>query len=221
MSENDPSEEAPMARATATVEVVPELPDADILGQAARQMYLQMQGCAGDRRSYIGVLMHTALFINVLSKQPVAQPLADLALALADLEEGRVTPFLKPKSTGGNRSKNSRVWISRAYAALALECWRRSGRFKDLDSAAKALAAVNVTREAGISWRQLKSWRDEFRRLTVWHSSDLCKAGTIRIRTRRRGKLGHSGVGSGSLFNFIQGAINSVDHYANFLVTPK
>jgi hypothetical protein len=166
---------------TATIEFPPPATEGDpaaLIQTAFREMQHMLETCTGDRKSYVGVLMYTAKFLNTLQQTSgveypnglLGDPLVSLAMSFHDLEFGVAPSFLRPKPGNG---KSSQHWLSRAYSALALECYHGSGQYENLDAAAQALAMTREARSAELDWKKLKIIRDEFSAPNPRHKNEL------------------------------------------------
>lgn len=120
-----------------------------------------------SRKSAFLALMGAHDFVNTIrpfEEQSLASPLFALALALSDLESGRVVPWLKSKSKGyGNKHPDcSSKMIMKAYAIRYVDVLEKSGvKIKYATKFVKDELLKSNFKVGGT----VKTWRDELSRL--------------------------------------------------------
>ena len=82
-----------------------------------------------EQDRYILALMGVAKFLDAIgAKELYGERFGKLAIAISDLESGRVAPVLSPRPFGKGRPPDgSEAWIRRAFVALAVEALLLSG----------------------------------------------------------------------------------------------
>jgi hypothetical protein len=79
------------------------------------------------RRSLVIAVSATADLLNALGQDDYAAAMAELALAMNDLESGRVDPLLTKTRKKGRAGSASRIWMARAAASIALDLLVEAG----------------------------------------------------------------------------------------------
>jgi hypothetical protein len=112
-----------------------------------------------ERARYIHALRAMSDFLRA-NNAPLhyAQRLNRLAVALSDLNGGRVDALLAPTPTGGvNPGAPTAQWLGRANVALGMAALIAAGK-------TRKPAAKEAERTTGIDVSKLLSWYDEFRK---------------------------------------------------------
>lgn len=123
---------------------------------------------SNPRQAAVSALLAVADFL-VLTREPGVEHMPALpgarvfnalALDLRALDDGHVSALLEPHAVGHNPKLPERAWISRLWAAVAVECRRlRIGRRGALVKASK-----EIERELGSTDAQtLRRWIKDFR----------------------------------------------------------
>ena len=112
-----------------------------------------------ERAQYIHSLKAISNFLRA-NNAPLhyAQRLFYLAIALNDLNEGKVDPLLEPRSTGGvNPGSVTSQCLGQANVALGMAALTAAGNTRNQ-------AAKEAQRTIGIDVSKLLNWYDEFRK---------------------------------------------------------
>jgi hypothetical protein len=111
-----------------------------------------------NRKTYIAVLAQLSLFLRTISDVAALRWIG-LAAALYDLDQGKVPALLKPATIRNRPGDSSALWAKKAHAAIALECFVRSG--ETLENGARKLALCSkIPAKSLIAWRrELKAGR--------------------------------------------------------------
>jgi hypothetical protein len=116
-----------------------------------------------ERERYIWLLRHLSIFIRAIGTREQANILSDLALALADLDNGIKAPLLKATTFNAQSSK---TWRARANVAAGIVALLRLGMTRD-DAAKYALENYPridrlVGKKSEDPRQAVLSWYDEF-----------------------------------------------------------
>jgi hypothetical protein len=114
-----------------------------------------------ERARYVHALRAVSDFLRA-NNAPLhyAQGLQRLAIAIADLNEGKTDRLLEPTPTGGvNPGGVTAEWLDRANVSLGMAALITGGLV-----ASRREAALKAKRATGIEVSKLLSWYDEFRK---------------------------------------------------------
>jgi hypothetical protein len=97
------------------------------LTEALREIFAA--GTTIDRKKYVAALIAVAEFLDRVDSDAgnAATGLADLAVALADLDEGIVHPILQKAPRWDGHPDRTDIWMARADAAVGIEFLMRTG----------------------------------------------------------------------------------------------
>ena len=150
---------------------------ADVDPVAQLLVQLDRAGAAGEpgspekeRSRYIWLLSQMADFIKAIGGTVEQRRyFLDLAEALSDLDDGVVSPTLKPTDFGsGRRGDTSRMWEARARVAVGIEALIRAGmsRHKAATASLKEFPEIKrlMNKRSADPVEAVLSWHDEFKR---------------------------------------------------------
>ena len=112
-----------------TVSPMELMKHAEVLLHSLQEAFERPVAPDTEQDRYILALKGVAAFLDAIgAKELYGERFGKLAIAISDLESGRVAPVLSPRPFGKGRPPDgSEAWISRAFVALAVEALLLSG----------------------------------------------------------------------------------------------
>ena len=153
-----------------TVSPMELMKHAEVLLHSMQQAFERRLAAVTEQDRYMLALMGVAEFLDAIgAKELYGERFGKLAIAISDLESGRVAPVLSPRPFGKGRPPDgSEAWISRAFVALAVEALllsgsKRVGAAREIVRSFPAVANLARAKSPSKSRDAVLSWYESFR----------------------------------------------------------
>jgi hypothetical protein len=143
----------------------------EVLLHLLRRAFERPSATGTEQDRYMLALRGVAEFLDAIgAKELYGERFGKLAIAISDLESGRVAPVISPSLFGKGRPPDgSEAWIRRALVALAVEALllsgsKRAGAAREIVRSFPAVANLARAKSPSKSLGAVLSWCESFRR---------------------------------------------------------